>query len=222
MPDAPDPAGRGAAPGVRTLALDLAAPAGGLDGLLDAVRRAGSDPEVRCLVLTGREFGAGVTADHAGALPALVGALVALPQPVVAAVRGTTRDAGLALACAADLRVLADDAVLRSPLVDGVPAEGGLSWTLPRLVGHGRAGDLLLRASGVRALEADAWGLATRVVPDAEVEAVAHALAAEVAGLPALAVAATKRSLAHGSTDGLVATMQVEAQRAAMLRRACR
>jgi 2-(1,2-epoxy-1,2-dihydrophenyl)acetyl-CoA isomerase len=69
------------------------------------------------------------------------------------------------------------------------------------------------------AAEALTLGLATYVVPAPELDDEVQALAEELAARPPLAVAATKRSLAHADDDGLVGTMQLETQRASMLRR---
>jgi 2-(1,2-epoxy-1,2-dihydrophenyl)acetyl-CoA isomerase len=198
--------------------------ASGLAALTDALHAAAADPAVRCVLLTGLdahspdpslEDARGV-AD--GALPSAVAALASLATPTVAVLTGTVGGVGLALACAADLRVVAQDAVLH-PGTGELPPQGGLSWTLPRLVGHGRATDLLLRPRPVTAEEALRIGLVTQVVPDDGVDAAAARLAAGLAAGPALVQTATKRSLAHGAEDGLVGTMQLETQRAAMLRR---
>lgn len=192
----------------------------GLEPLVPALHEVSTDSSVRCVVLAGDlDVPPGDSADDT-LVPAAVAALAALPQPVVAAVAGAARGAGLALACAADLRVVAHDAVLDTGLdADALPPLGGLSWTLPRLVGRGRAADLLLRPREVSAAEALALGLATYVVPAPELDDEVQALAEELAGRPPLSVAATKRSLAHAADHGLVETMQLESQRVAMLRR---
>ncbi|WP_165570451.1 enoyl-CoA hydratase-related protein [Aeromicrobium sp. IC_218] len=203
--------------GVRVLTV---ARGGGLDALAEGLHGVSTDTSARCVVLTGDlDLPVSDAADEA-VVPTVVTALAALPQPVVVAVAGTARGAGLALACAADLRVLAHDACLDTGVdADALPPLGGLSWTLPRLLGRGRATDLLLRPRVVGAGEALTLGLATYVVPAPELDDEVQALAEELAARPPLAVAATKRSLSHAADDGLVGTMQVEAQRAAMLRR---
>lgn len=202
---------------VRVLTLSAGA---GLDPLVAALHDVATDSSVRCVVLAGDLGTALGEASEDALVPVAVAALAALAQPVVAAVDGTARGAGLALVCAADLRVLAHDAALDTGVdADALPPLGGLSWTLPRLVGRARAAELLLRPQVVAANEALALGLATYVVPAHELDDEVQALAEELAARPPLAMAATKRSLAHADDDGLVGTMQLESQRVTMLRR---
>ncbi len=86
--------------------------------------------------------------------------------PVVAAVNGPAAGVGLVLACFADLRFAAAGAKLTTSATRlGLPAEYGLSWLLPRLVGVGHAADLLISSRVVLAEEAAAMGLVNRVLP---------------------------------------------------------
>jgi enoyl-CoA hydratase/carnithine racemase len=121
---------------------------------------------------------------------------LALRFPLIAMVNGACAGIGLALACFCDLRFAAADAKLTTAAPKlGLPAEYGLSWILPRLVGVTHAADLLLSGRVVTAAEAPA-GLFNAVLPAAElaghVAAYAHRLATEVS--PA-SLAATKRQL---------------------------
>jgi enoyl-CoA hydratase/carnithine racemase len=123
-----------------------------------------------------------------------------IPKPVLAAVNGPAAGVGLALACYCDLRFAAAGAKLTTAHGRlGLPAEFGLSWLLPRLVGVTRAADLLLSSRVVLAEEAFEMGLVNRVVPAEEVlaETLAYArmLATEVS--PA-SLAATKLQLYTG------------------------
>src|SRR3546814_6642163 len=69
--------------------------------------------------------------------------LMRLPKPVVAAIHGPCAGIGLALACAADIRIAADDAVFVAPFAKlGLCAEGGLAWSLSRLMGPGNAAEM--------------------------------------------------------------------------------
>jgi enoyl-CoA hydratase/carnithine racemase len=120
-----------------------------------------------------------------------------LRLPVIAAVNGGCAGVGLALACFCDLRYAAAGAKLTTAAPKlGLPAEYGLPWVLPRLVGVTHAADLLLSGRVVPAEEAAAMALLNAVVPAEElpdvVGAAAKRLATEVS--PA-AIAATKRQL---------------------------
>jgi enoyl-CoA hydratase len=108
-----------------------------------------------------------------------------LSKPVIAAIEGPAVAGGLELALWCDLRVAAEGAVLGvlSRRL-GVPLVDLGTVRLPRLVGHGRAMDLLLTGRAVGAPEALAIGLVNRVVPDGRARAAAVELAAALAGLP--------------------------------------
>jgi enoyl-CoA hydratase/carnithine racemase len=117
-----------------------------------------------------------------------------IAKPVIAAVNGAAAGVGFALACYCDLRFAAAGAKLTTAHGRlGLPAEYGLSWLLPRLIGLTRASDLLLSSRIVRAEEAAAMGLVNQVVePDGLMEATyayARLLATEIS--PA-SLAATK------------------------------
>lgn len=93
---------------------------------------------------------------------------LALDKPVVAAVNGPAAGVGFVLACFCDVRFASESAVFTTSFARlGLPAEHGVSWMLPRLIGAGRAADLLLSSRRVGAAEALAIGLVSRVVPDA-------------------------------------------------------
>ena len=123
--------------------------------------------------------------------------MMALETVTIAAVNGAAAGAGLVLACYCDLRFAAADAKLTTahgPL--GLPAEYGLSWVLPRLVGITRSNDLLLSSRKFLASETEGWGLFNEVV-DAprlmdHVYTYAHDMAARVA--PS-SLATTKRQI---------------------------
>jgi enoyl-CoA hydratase/carnithine racemase len=186
--------------------------------------RAAADPEVRAIVVTGagRGFCAGADSraleghvarggydpgtgpDLArpgyGVRPEFDAEFAyhfGIPKPIVAAVNGPAAGVGLALACYCDIRIAAAGAKLTTAHGRlGLPAEFGLSWLLPRLVGVTHAADLLLSSRIVLAEEALAMGLVNRVVPadDVLAESLAYAtvLATEVS--PA-SMAATKHQL---------------------------
>jgi enoyl-CoA hydratase/carnithine racemase len=88
-----------------------------------------------------------------------------IPKPIIAAINGPAAGVGLVLACYCDLRFAAEGAKLTTSHGRlGLPAEYGLSWLLPRLIGVTRAADLLLSSRVVLAEEAERLGLVNRVV----------------------------------------------------------
>jgi enoyl-CoA hydratase/carnithine racemase len=119
--------------------------------------------------------------------------------PVIAAVNGAAAGVGLAVALFADLRFVSATAKITTaaPKI-GLPAEYGMSWVLPRLIGITRANDLLLSGRTVTGAQTDGWGLWNEVVADGD-DAVraAHDYANLLAATtgPA-AVATTKRQIA--------------------------
>lgn len=133
----------------------------------------------------------------------LVRALVEVPVPVVAAVRGWAAGAGMSLVLAADIAVAGVSTRLRPayPAI-GLTPDGGLSWTLPRAVGAARARHILLTDRVLDAAEALALGLVATVVPDDEVAAEADGLAQRLADGPTRALGRTKRLVrAEGDLD---------------------
>lgn len=112
-------------------------------------------------------------------------AVMSQDAPVVAAVRGWAAGAGLSLVCLADVVVAASDARLRAAYGSvGLSCDGGLSWLLPRIVGLGRARELLVTDRAITAEEASALGLVHRLVGPERVDDEAAALAAELATGP--------------------------------------
>ena len=158
--------------------------------------RAAADPAVRVIVVTGagRGFCAGADARaleghvERGGYDAGLGDDVAMPgygvrpefdadfayqfgipKPIIAAVNGAAAGVGLVLACYCDLRFAARGAKLTTSHGRlGLPAEYGLSWLLPRLIGVTRAADVLLSSRVVLAEEAEQLGLVNRALPPDE------------------------------------------------------
>jgi enoyl-CoA hydratase len=121
--------------------------------------------------------------------------------PFVAAIRGFCLGGGLELAMCCDVRVCADDATLGQPEIKlGLIPGGGGTQRLPRLVGAGRAMFLNLTGDFVDAETAHAWGLVEKVVPVAELEDVAQAIAGRIASQSPHAVAVL-RELARTTRD---------------------
>ena len=119
-----------------------------------------------------------------------------LTKPVVAAIEGFAVAGGLELAIWCDLRVAAAGATLGVFCRRfGVPLVDGGTIRLPRLVGHGRALDLILTGRAVGADEALAMGLVNRVVPDGQARGAAVELAQELAALPQVCLRNDRRSV---------------------------
>lgn len=207
------------------------------DGLLRALRGYAADAAVRAVVLTGAgpAFCAGQDLrEHAGLVESgadptgtvrlhynpIITTITGMPKPVIAAVGGVAAGAGAALAFACDLRVAARRAsVLMAFARIGLGADSGASWTLQRLVGAGRAAELLLLAEPLAADQALSYGLFSSVVPDDELAPAAHALAARLAAGPTAAYAAIKQGLAFAATHGLADSLEMEARLQAELGR---
>lgn len=187
-----------------------------VDGLHRALDELWSDDSLATLVITGagdKAFAAG--ADIAqlrertsrDALKAINSGIFnrieEFPAPVIAAVRGFALGGGCELAIACDLRVLGESAKMGQPEVrlGIIPAAGG-TYRLPRLIGLGRARELVYTGRLVDAQEALRLGLANAVVPDAEVVTKALAIAGEIAQNGRLAVRGAKRALNALSRPG--------------------
>ncbi|HZT44846.1 MAG TPA: enoyl-CoA hydratase-related protein [Gaiellaceae bacterium] len=167
-----------------------------------------SDDGVRAVVLTGagENFTAGgdiaafldATPEQLSRLAWDVAAPERFPKPVVARLRGYCLGVGLELALACDFRVAADDAQLGLPEVGlgMIPGSGG-TQRLARLVGLGRAKDVVMRRRRISAPEALAWGLVSEIVPASELDAAVERVLADLDGLSPLALRTAKRVLNH-------------------------
>ncbi|NUW35243.1 enoyl-CoA hydratase/isomerase family protein [Nonomuraea sp. SMC257] len=197
--------------------------------LLEALRHAAADDGVRAVLLTGtgRAFCAGQDLrEHADNLEAgrglagtvrehynpMVELIATMGKPVVAAVNGVAAGAGASLAFACDLRVASDKAKFALAFSGvGLAPDSGASWTLQRLVGAGRATELMLLGEPLDAARALELGLVTRVVPSEDVLKTATELAVRLAQGPTLAYAATKAALAYAATNALPEALEMEA-----------
>jgi enoyl-CoA hydratase/carnithine racemase len=150
---------------------------------------------------------------------AVVQGLRELPLPVVAAVNGVAAGAGAVIALAADIRLLAKSARFHFLFtkVGLAGADMGSAYLLPRLVGLGRATELLLLGEPVDTTTALATGLANRVVDDGELAAEAAALAGRLASGPTLAHATTKLLLTRELDMSLNGAIELEAFAQALL-----
>jgi 2-(1,2-epoxy-1,2-dihydrophenyl)acetyl-CoA isomerase len=138
--------------------------------------------------------------------------LVEGPAPVVAAVNGWAAGVGMSLAACADITLAAESARFRSAYsAIGLSPDCGLTWTLPRLIGRGRAAELMLTNRAVGAAEAASIGLVARVVADGSLLAEAQALAAELASGPTAAYGSIRRLLDAGDRSTLADQLEAEA-----------
>ena len=149
---------------------------------------------------------------------ALIQSICELRRPVIAAVNGVAVGAGAVIAAACDLRVAAESARFGFifPKVGLSGADMGASFLLPRLLGHGRAAELLYFGDLVGAAEALRIGLVNRVVPDAELLPTAMAWADRLARGPAFAHSITKQMLESERGMSLAAAIEAEAQAQAL------
>ncbi|WP_242908063.1 enoyl-CoA hydratase/isomerase family protein [Actinomadura terrae] len=200
-----------------------------LGAVLDAAER---DAAVRAVVLTGtgRAFCAGIdlteTADRLSAAPEVLAAqvtdlqnltrrLTTLPKTVIAAVNGLAVGLGAELAIASDIRVAAAEARFTFPeATRALYPTNGVLYLLPRLVGHGRALDLLLTGDPLNAPDALTAGLVSRVVPGPDLAATAARLARTIAAAAPLPVTMIKQHLRESWERDLEGVLALETEAA--------
>ncbi|MEO6593811.1 MAG: enoyl-CoA hydratase family protein [Planctomycetota bacterium] len=153
---------------------------------------------------------------------AVVRNMLRLGKPIVAAVNGVAAGAGAVLALASDVRVLSENAkfAFLFTKVGLTGADMGAAWLLPKIVGTGRAMELLMLGDKVPAEECLRIGLANRVVAQDQVLAEAMTLARRLAAGPGLALAMTKKMVWSEWPMNLETAIEQEAQAQALLLRA--
>jgi len=191
-----------------------------LTGLFDGVD--GSD--VRCVTVEGageRAFCAGADIDaiadrdpaEAIDVTPLFDVVAEFPRPTVAVVDGYCLGGGLELALACDLRVATTDAAFGFPEIDlGLVPGGGGTQRLVRLVGEGRAKELVFRGNRIEADRAARWGLVNRAVHPTEFDEVVEAYASDLASGPPVALKVAKSVLNHAEDTSLAAGTAMESQ----------
>ncbi|WOH80401.1 enoyl-CoA hydratase-related protein [Bradyrhizobium sp. BEA-2-5] len=143
----------------------------------------------------------------------LIGELVAVRKPTIAALPGPAAGAGLALALACDIRIAAQSAILTSSYARvALSGDCGIAWLLTRLVGFSRARELMLLSERIDARRAEELGLLNRVVADAELAKAALELAASLAQGPMFAFSCMKDNLDDAVTSSLLDSMDYEAE----------
>jgi enoyl-CoA hydratase/carnithine racemase len=202
--------------------------------LLEALRY---DDAVRVLVLTGQGRGfcsGGDVHDIIGELlkrdtkghldfTRMTGAVVQnmrlLDKPIIAALNGTTAGAGAVIALASDLRIAAEHMkfAFLFTKVGLTGADMGAAYLLPRVVGQGRALELLLLGDAIDAATAERYGLVNRVVPATELLPKAQEWAARLANGPTLAISMTKRLVNNEWHMDLISALESKAQAQALM-----
>lgn len=199
-----------------------------------------SNPEIRCVVFTGKGkmFSAGgdlhsFAAQGAGmseymryattGLHAAISRFARMNAPYLVAVNGVAAGAGFSMAVSGDMVFAAESAKFTMAYTKaGVSPDGSSTWFLPRLVGHVKAMQLILMNDVLTAAEARDWGLVNEVVADDQlldrVMTVAHQLAAG----PTLAYGESKRLVADSLSNTLETQMELETRAIAGLARASR
>jgi enoyl-CoA hydratase/carnithine racemase len=153
----------------------------------------------------------------------MTGAVVAhmrlLDKPIIAALNGMVAGAGSVLALASDLRIASERArfAFLFTKVGLTGADMGAGYLLPRIVGLGRAFELLLFGDTIDATTAERYGLINRVVPHEELLETARSWAARLANGPTQAISMTKRMITNELSMDLLAAVESEAQAQALL-----
>jgi enoyl-CoA hydratase/carnithine racemase len=141
-------------------------------------------------------------------------ALHELEKPTLAALAGAAAGAGFSLALACDLRIAAQSAFVTTSYVKlGLSGDYGGSWFLTRLVGPARAREIFFTGERLDARECERLGIVNRVVPDAELDAQALALAKQLAAGPPIALRYMKDNLNRALGESLRACLDAEAER---------
>jgi enoyl-CoA hydratase/carnithine racemase len=200
------------------------------DEMHDLCDRLQADAETRAVVITGRGRGfcSGLDLDEAFTLPDMsahemmlgqqhwAGAFIKfheLPQPVIAAVNGPAAGGGLGLALVGDIRLASPAARFNAAFVRiGLSAgDVGVSWSLPRVIGMGRAAEMMLTGRFYDAEESERIGLVNRVVAADDLLAEAFAIADQIALNSPFGVTLTKRVL-NANVDAGSLTQAVEVE----------
>ncbi len=221
--------------GIATVALNRPKKLNAFDGtmheeLYDALDKAATDDEVRCVVLRGEGKGFSAGADLAQIVEGaegdpdlgeylrstysrLVSRMVTIEKPIVAALHGPVYGAGVGIALACDLRVAAESAKFSVAFIKiGLMPDAGVSFLLPRVVGLGRAMEMSMLGDAVEAEEALRIGLVNRIVQDDTLAEEAAALAGRLAAMPTSALGKVKHSLYASFESDLETALEREAE----------
>ncbi|MGV3489581.1 MAG: enoyl-CoA hydratase-related protein [Tuberibacillus sp.] len=193
--------------------------------LVDVLKKAERDENVRVLVIkgAGRAFCSGqdlgsVTGEinlkdtlRKGYNP-MIKRLVSLEKPTVAMVNGAAAGAGMSLALACDFRVASDRASFIQAFINiGLVPDSGSLYFLPRLVGYAKALELAVFGEKIKADEAKALGLVTKVIASDDLEAETKAFAERLAAMPTKAIGLIKRYMQKSFENDLEQMLEWEA-----------
>ena len=199
------------------------------DELMDFLKRAAADDDLRVLILSGkgRAFSAGADLNmfkqnyeayrQAGQNDALdraelPKAFIHFPKPIIAAINGPAVGFGITLPLNCDIRIASSQAKFSFAFARvGVTPEFGSSFFLPRLIGYGKAAELIFTARMFEPREALEIGLVNRVVPHDQLLTEAEQLATEIVRMAPSAIRAAKKLLRHGSHSTLEQSLDYEA-----------
>ncbi|MFW2830094.1 enoyl-CoA hydratase/isomerase family protein [Sphingomonas sp. ID0503] len=196
--------------------------------LVEASIRCQTDPAIRCVVLTGtgRLFCAGgdvslfasagdrisaLLSELAGTLHMAVARLARMPKPLLVLVNGPAAGAGLSLAISGDVVLAGRSAHFTAAYgAIGLTPDGGMSWMLPRLVGLRRAQEIILTNRRIKAEEAEAIGLVTRLVDDDQLAAEGKAVATTLSEAAVGAIGAARALLQDSFGNGFESHLESE------------
>lgn len=193
--------------------------------ILDALLAVEKDKAVRALIITGsgRGFSAGEDLKAASGevdfgevlrsrYNPMIKKLVGIEKPTVAAVNGTAAGAGMSLALACDFRIASDEAIFIQAFVNiGLVPDSGSLYFLPRLIGYAKALELTVLGEKIKADDALALGLVTKVVPAAELEEESWRFAERLAAMPTKAIGLIKRYMQRSFETRLDQMLEWEA-----------
>ena len=136
-----------------------------------------------------------------------------MPKPVIASINGPAAGGGFSLALACDLRIASDKATFKQAYTSvGLVPNGGLTFHLPKLVGLGKASELIFLDKGITAGEAEKLGLVNQVAPEAKLKEATSEVAKRLAKGPSLAFARAKALLNQALINSLESQLEIERQ----------
>ena len=191
------------------------------DELSDAFTSAVRDDETRVVIITGagRAFCSGADLKERRGGRSQLGrgladklfAAVNIEKPVIASINGVAVGGGFTLTLSCDIRIASEDAKFQLPFTRlGICTELGSTYLLPRLIGMGKACELLLTSKMIDAKEAKEIGLVNQVVPASELAKATYEMASSIAKLPSLAVQMNKRGLRQAMNTDLASQLRYE------------
>ena len=199
--------------------------------LLASLKEIEKNEKVRCLVITGagRAFSAGEDVSGlkdrygSGSHPSLgdhlrkkyhpiITRIRNMEKPIIARLNGIAAGSGASIALACDIRVASEEAGLKQAFIGvGLVPDSGSSYFLARMIGPGRALELIITGKTVPAKEAETLGLISKVVPAAELDKYTNELAQKLASGPTKAIGLSKRMINKATSLELSEAMEYEA-----------